>query len=325
MRAAVAVGDTSERHFEVVEVPTPVPTEGQVRVHVRASALNRGELMHMARTTTGSHDGPQPGGIEFAGEIEQLGEGVMDWAVGARVMGRAPHSLAEFVCVDARALMAIPASVSWEEAAGFPNTFVTAHDALATAAKVGPGDAVLVNAASSGIGVAAVQIARFLGATTVIATSRSSAKLAKLAQLRLSPTHLVLHDDQVGEAVLAATDGQGVDIVVDSLGGTCLEQNVKILAIEGRLISVGRTASPVGVLDLDHLSRQRASIIGVTFRTRTPDEALRCSERCAEELLGALGSDIRVIVDSTFPVNDIAAAQRHMLTDSHLGKIIVTF
>ncbi|MEO5724364.1 MAG: zinc-binding dehydrogenase [Ilumatobacteraceae bacterium] len=326
MRAAVAVGDTLERQFEVVEVPRPEPNEGQVRVRVRAAGLNRGELIHMARTMSTDVDRPQPGGIEFAGEVDQLGGAVTDWVVGERVMGRAPHSLAEFVCADARALMKIPASVNWEEAGGFPNTFVTAHDALATAAKVRPGDAVLVNAASSGIGVAAVQIARLIGATTVIATSRSTDKLAALARLRLSPTHVAVHDGQVGEAVLAATGGRGVDIVVDSLGGICLEQNVKLLAIEGRLISVGRTASAVGALDLDHLSRQRASIIGVTFRTRTPDEALRCSERCAADLLGALGSgDIKVIVDSTFSIDDIAAAQRHMLTDNHLGKIVVTF
>ena len=177
------------------------------------------------------------------------------WAVGEHVMGRAPRSLAEFVCANSHTLMRIPESVSWEEAGGFPNTFVTAHDALVTAAKVGPGDTVLVNAASSGIGVAAIQIASLFGASTVIATSRSAPRSSP-RWLSFGSRRRSRFCTTTRSMTQCSQRPTADDIIIDSLGGACLEQNVKVLALDGRLISVGRTASPTGELDLDHLSRR---------------------------------------------------------------------
>jgi NADPH2:quinone reductase len=328
MSAGVAgsSGKPASRRLQLATVPKPRPSAQQARVRVRAAGLNRGELIRIAKPGSTSGDGPAvPGGIEFAGEVDSYGDGASGPAIGTRVMGRAPRSFAEFVCTDPRALMPVPDQLTWEQAAGFSNTFVTAHDALVTSASLTAGESVLVNAASSGIGVAAIQIARLLGATPVIATSRSQWKLGFLGEIPLAATSSIVHGEGTIDEVAATTDGRGVDVIIDVLGGQHLSQHVQMLAIKGRLVNVGRTASAEGTLDLDRLALQRARIIGVTFRTRTSDEALECSQRCAEDLLGPLADGrLQVLVDSVFPLAEITAAHEYMLEDAHIGKIVVT-
>ena len=185
------------------------------------------------------------------------------------------------------------------------------------------GESVLVNAASSGIGTAAVQICRILGAKTIISASRTRAK-AELTR-GLGATHVVGTDEEtLEEAVMAATDGRGVDLIIDSLGAPFLAQNLRSLALEGRLVSVGRTAGTVADLDLDLLSLRRLKMIGVTFRTRSADEALACTEACAQDLLPHLLSGaIKPVVDSSFPLEDIAAAHERLASNEQVGKIVM--
>jgi NADPH2:quinone reductase len=262
-------------------------------------------------------------GIEFAGEIVALSQGVSGWTTGDRIMARGA-GYAEYTVVSQRALMLIPDGMSWAEAAAIPNVFVTAHDAIVSNAALKLGESVLVTAGSSGVGTAAIQIARYLNAKPVVATTRSAAKGHALGALG---AHEIIDTSQGGwvDAVLEATGQHGVDVIIDQVGGPMLADNIRVLAIKGRLVSVGRNAGQVGDCNLDEVARKRASIIGVTFRTRTAEEALACSERFAADMLNAFAiGALKPVLDRTFPFERIADAHAYMLSDAQIGKIVVT-
>jgi NADPH2:quinone reductase len=324
MKAIFLVPGPEGGIYEYREVPTPSAKGDQVLIKVRATGTNRGELLArpMFRSSNPALR-PMPGGIEFAGEIVAVGENATGWRVGERVMGRAPGAYAEFVLVNPAQLMRIPDSLSWAKAASIPNVFVTAHDAIATAGEFRSGESVMITAASSGVGTAAIQLARFLGAKTVIATTRVAAKSGTLTGLG---AHLAIDVSKPGwvDLVLDTTEKRGVDVIIDNVGGPMLADNIKALAIKGRLVSVGRNAGNVGQCDLDQVALKRASIIGVTFRTRTPQESLLCSERFAAGCLEAFGTGaLKPVLDKTFPFERLADAHAYMLSDAQVGKIVL--
>jgi NADPH:quinone reductase-like Zn-dependent oxidoreductase len=324
MKAWFAVPGPEGAVFELRDAAVPAAGAGQVVVAVRAAGTNRGELIRGAQLRPGpAAAAPARAGTEFAGEIAALGDGVSGWQPGDRVMGRAVGSYAQYVAAAARALMRIPAGMSWAEAAAIPNVFVTAHDALVTNAGAAAGECVMVTAAPSGVGTAAIQIARHLGANPVVATTRSP---GKAAALRALGAHEVVDPREAGwvDAVMRATSGRGVDVIIDNVGGPMLADNVQVLALKGRLVSVGRNAGRVGECDLDEVARKRARIIGVTFRTRTPEESLACSERFAADLLGAVAAGaLRPVLDRTFPFEGLTDAHRYVLSDAQTGKIVL--
>ena len=190
MNAIFVVPGPDGAIYEYRDVPSPAVRAGEVLVDVRATGTNRGELLArpLIRSTNPKLR-PNIGGIEFAGEIVELGDGVSSWKKGDRVMGRAPGSYAEQVAVNQHALMRIPDSISFADAASIPNVFVTAHDAIVTAAQLQPEESIMVTAAPSGVGTAALQIARYLGAKPIFATTRSAAKGDALKTLGAS--HIV--------------------------------------------------------------------------------------------------------------------------------------
>jgi NADPH:quinone reductase-like Zn-dependent oxidoreductase len=307
--------------LQIVDVPTPVPADGEVLVRVRASGLNRGEINMVRRARSGA---PIPAGVEFAGEVAALGAGVQDWQPGDRVVGHGTGGQAEYVIANPLALMRIPNALPWTNAAAFPNVFITAHDALVTNGQLKPGETVLVNAASSGIGLAAIQIASALGAGMVIATSRSAAKVQKLKQLGVEHAIDISKQDQV-EAVKALTGDRGVDVIIDSVGGTVFEANLNSLAVQGRLINIGRLGSSTATMNLELLWLKRLKLIGVTFRTRTEAERLACVQACARDLLPHLQEDrLQLPIDRTYRLDEVAKAHAYMDTDQHFGKIVLT-
>ena len=325
MKAIFLVPGPEGGVYEYREVPTPSPTGDQVLVKVRACGTNRGELLArpMFRSSNPALK-PMPGGIEFAGEIAAVGPNATGWHVGERVIGRAPGSYAEVVALNPVHLMRIPESLSWAEASSIPNVFVTAHDALATAAEFKSGESVMITAAASGVGTAAIKLARFLGAQTIIATTRAAAKCANLTQLGADLAIDVSKGGWVDQ-VMGATEKHGVDVIIDNVGGPMLADNIRALAIKGRLVSVGRNAGNVGQCDLDQVAFKRVSIIGVTFRTRTPQESLLCSERFAAACLdGFRTGALKPVLDRTFPFDKIADAHAYMLSDAQVGKIVLT-
>lgn len=302
------------------EMPRPVLTPQSVLIRVRAAGLNRGEIIARKAMREGK---PVIGGIEFAGEIAEVGSAVSGFSPGDRVMGRGTAAQAQYVLSDPNLLMRVPQELDFEQAAAIPNVFVTAHDALVTNAGLKAGESVLINAASSGIGTAAIQIAKFLRAGTIIGVSRSRAKLKSLEKLGLD--HSVATDtEDLATAVMRITAGKGADIVIDCLGGAALDGNLHAMALGGRLINIGRMAGTSAPLDLNFLALRRLKLIGVTFRTRTHDEHVACVQNCWRDL-GSAFADGKLfpLIDRVFPLEKIAEAQDYMQTNAQTGKIIL--
>jgi NADPH2:quinone reductase len=320
MKASRIVPGPQGGRLEIQDVPKPEAGAGQVLVRVMASGLNRGEINLVRNATSGN---AKTSGVEFAGVVAATGPGVDHVREGDHVVGHGPAGQAEYVVAEARAVVRIPKSLPWAEASAFLNVFITAHDALVVNGEFRAGETVLVNAASSGIGLAAIQIAALLGAGKVFATSRSAAKVARLAEFGVTHAIDVSKQDQV-EAVMAATGGRGVDVIVDSLGAGPFPANVKCLAVKGRLVNIGRMAGSATQLDLNDLWLKRLKLIGVTFRTRSEEERLQCIEAAARDLVPLLeAGKIKLPVDRVYPLDRIAEAHAYMETDQHFGKIVI--
>lgn len=325
MKAYFMVPGPEGGFYEMRDTAMPEAKGPMVVVKVHAAGVNRGELLALpAYRSSDPKLKAIPSGAEYAGEIVAVGPDATGWHVGERVMGRWFGAYAEYVAVLAAQLMRIPQGMSYAEAAAVPNVFVTAHDALATNGRLQPGENVLITAASSGIGTAAIQLARYLGAAKVIATTRSAAKAGDLLKVGAD---LVLNTRELGwvAKLLKETDDRGVDVIVDSVGGQMLADNIRALAIQGRLVSVGRNGGHHGECDLEQLAYKRATIVGVTFRTRSPQESFLCNERFMKGCLKAFETgELKPILDRTFAFDRLGEAHRYMLDDTQIGKIVIT-
>ena len=303
---------------ELRQTPTPEPKPGEIQVRVRAASLNRGELL-------GGKPGapPRPGGGECAGEITKLGDGVTGLAVGDRVMGRCAGGFAEYALMDARETMRAPARLSWEEAAATPLVFIVVYDMLVAQGHLRAGQWLLVTAVSSGVGVAALQTGKALGAR-VIGTSGSADKLARLEALGLD-VGIRTRAADFHDAVMKATDGKGVDLVVNNVGGTVFAECLRSLAFEGRLATVGhmdRTLS--ATLDVGALHEKRLTVFGVSNRLRTAAQRAETVRGFARDVLPFFEDGrIRPVVDRVFPFAELPAAIRFMESDAQVGKIVV--
>lgn len=326
MKAMFILLDNSGGTVEMRDIPEPTAGEGELLVHVRASTINRADLMRRrggyVRLGADSFAAGLSGG-EFAGAVVTVGDGVTGFAIGDRVMGRAAGSHAEFVCAAASATQKIPATMSFDDAASIQTVFITAHDAMITNGNLKAGESVLVNAASSGVGIAALQIARLYGADPIIGTSTSHGKLEQLAQLGMTDGIATGSEDHA-DRVMEITNGHGVDLLIDNVGGDVSEANLASMAILGRWVSVGRLGSHTGPLNLDQLAYKRVRLIGVTFRTRTAAESAECGRRMAEDLMPAFEDGrLKGVVDRIFQLEELDAAHAYMATNAHVGKIVL--
>lgn len=337
MRAIVA----RNGQIEVADRPEPVPGPNQLLVRMRGAALNRADVAMAAGAyrvgatlSAGGPATPPPEivlGGDVAGEVVALGPGADapfatgTFAVGDRVMAMARGCYAEFVLVDAARAFPVPVNLSCAEAAAVPVTFCTAHDALRTAGRVVSGESVLVNAASSGVGVAALQLARLAGAGTIVACSTSAAKLDALAAAGIGfDAGVVAGDADVVGQIVAATGGKGVDVVIDSVAAAAWPTNLAAAALGGRIVQVGRLGGRLAEVDFDEVARKRVSLVGVTFRTRSAAEAGAVAAAFAADALPAFADGrLRALVDRTFPLEEAAHALAQLTTDQHLGKIVL--
>jgi NADPH2:quinone reductase len=270
------------------DAPEPVPGDGQVVLRVRAAALNRADLGMAKGKAYGARGGIGTVlGTECAGQVVAIGPGVSGVAVGDRLMSVAPGAFADYVAVDHRRAYAMPEGFSFDQATTLPVSLSTMHNAVITAGAVQPGQAVLVQGASSGVGLMALQIARLKGARVVIGTSTEDVRRARLmefgADMAIDP-----RDPSWIEQILDATDGEGVDLVVDQVSGPLINDTMRATRIGGRIVNVGRLGGMRADIDLDLHALRRIHFIGVTFRTRTREEIHAISAGVRADLLDAV-------------------------------------
>jgi len=293
---------------------------------VRASSLNRADLL----VSQGHQHGPVGGigarlGLECAGEVEAVGSEVQGIKAGDRVMGSAPGGYAQYAVTDFGRVHRIPANnMTFAQAACFPVALQTMHNAVITAGRMKKGESVLIQGASSGVGLMAMQIAKFKGAKLVIGSSTDAMRRGRLKEFGAD---LAVDSRDPGwvDQVLQATGGEGVDLIVDQVSGPVANQNLKATKVKGRIVNVGRLGGTHGDFNFDLHAARRIQYIGVTFRTRTIEEVREIFDEVRKDIWGAVESrKLQLPIDKVYPFAEIGTAFAHMEANKHLGKIVVT-
>jgi putative PIG3 family NAD(P)H quinone oxidoreductase len=325
MRAAIYTGAGGPEVISIGEVPKPEVRPGHIRVRVHAAGLNRADLIQRR----GQYSAP-PGwpadipGLEYAGEVEAV-RGVTRWRVGDRVMGLVGGGAqAELVTVHQDEALAVPAGLSYAEAAAIPEVFLTAYDALVTRGRLALGERVLIPAVGSGVGTAAAQVAKHLGAT-VLGTSRSAAKLARALVYGLD------HGIDTSSGSFREAVGEQVDLVLDVLGGPAFADNLAVLAPRGRLVLLGMLAGGRFTGDLGPILRKRLEVVGTMMRTRGLEERAPLVREFAERMLPLFdqridhAAPLRPVLERTYPMAELAEAHRALESNETFGKVVVTW
>lgn len=320
MKAVILSSGQEPVRLERADVPEPKVDARHLIVQVAAVGVNRADL----RLDRG-HFGQNPqsiAGSEFSGTVVAMGEGCAGFKVGDRVMALAPACYAELATVRYEMALHVPEEMELQTAASIPAWYVTAHDALVTQGRLQAGESVLVQGVTSGVGIAAAQLARFFGAGKVVGVARSQEKLARLAQFIDSLDIVRLEADWPAKVV--DLTGPGANLIVDLVGGGVLDGNLKCAAIEARLVAVGRLGGQADVLDINQLAFKRLQIQGVTFRSRTIEQKAAIVRAFKHDVLPALAEGkIRPLLDRAFNFEEATEAQAYMQENKHLGKVTI--
>lgn len=327
MRAAVITRAGGPDVLEVREVPRPVPGDREVLVRVRASALNRADLLQRRGNYPAPAGAPKDiPGLEIAGEVTGRGPGAGRWSVGDRVMGIVGGGgNAEYATTHEDELVAIPQSLDWDAAAAVPEAFVTAHDALVSQAAMRAGEHVLIHAVGSGVGLAAVQLVRALGGRA-FGTARTRDKIDRARELGLDEGCVVGKDPvEFVEPVKGWTTGRGADVVIDLVGGDYLAADVLAAASRGRIMLVGLLAGRSTTIDLRAVLRNRLTIRGTVLRSRSHSEKVDATRAFARDVLPLLaGGKIRPLIHRRFALAQIREAHQLLESNETFGKIVLT-
>jgi NADPH2:quinone reductase len=324
MRAIIIRQPGGPEVLQEQERGVPEPGPGEILVRVRASALNRADLLQRR----GAYPAP-PGapadipGLEYAGEVHALGEGAGLWAAGNRVMGiTGGGGHAEYLVVHEREAIRIPQNLSWDEAAAVPEVFLTAYDALFNRLELKTGERLLIHAVGSGVGTAALQLARASGAV-VFGTSRTADKLERAAELGL---HVAIDTSaqNVAELVKRETAGEGVHAVLNLIGGEMVATDLGVLSSRGRIVVVGTVAGTKVEIDLGMLLRKRIRMIGTVLRSRPLEEKIALARDFSRDVVPLLSSgEVRPVIDRVYPFAEISEAHRQMEANETFGKIVL--
>jgi NADPH2:quinone reductase len=323
MKAAVQAGEQGLQ-IQTVDIPEPGPEE--VLVRVRACGLNRADIGMAAGHAHGPQGGPGTRlGMEWAGEVVRTGAAVTTFRPGDRVMGSGRGAFAEYAVADHGRILPLPsAGMGFEQAATLPIALQTMHDAVVTNGRLHKGDAVLIQGASSGVGLMGLQIARLMGAGLVAGSSTTPERRARLKDFG-AELAIDTRDATWPQQVLDATGGKGADVIVDQLSGTQAIQNMKAAAVKGRIVNVGRLAGTRAEFDFDLHALKRLHYVGVTFRTRSVEEVREINRRLRADLWEALAAGrLALPLDRTFPFDEAAQALACMARNEHFGKIVLS-
>ena len=323
MRAVVLREHGGPEVLVITESTDPVPGPEEVLVRVHATALNRADLLQRM----GMYPNPFPAddeipGLEFAGEVVSCGPRVLMWRPGDRVMGIVSGgAYAEKLVIHERQAMEVPAGMSWTDAAAIPEVFITAWDALVVQGGLTSGRWAMVHAGASGVGTAAIQICRAIGARVIVTCSAGKVQACR----GLGADVVVDYGSQdFVEAAREATGGAGVDVVLDVIGGEYVEKNVAALAVKGRIIQVGVMAGKPLPFNIGLLLGKRATITGTVLRARPTEEKIAISRQFAAEMLPLFSTGaLRPVVDSVYAFADVAEAQQRMASNANTGKIVL--
>lgn len=327
MKAVTITSFGGVEGLEVREVAdAPLPTADRARVRVRAAGVNRADILQRL----GRYPAP-PGfaqeipGLEFAGEVESVGDEARRWKVGDRVFGIiGGGGQAGFVTLPESHLAQIPANLDWTEAASIPEVFMTAHDALFTQCGVQMGERVLIHAAGSGVGTAAIQLVRAAGAFPY-GTSRTAEKLERAREFGLAES-VVVGDNPMtfANAVKQWTGDKGVDVILDLVGAAYLKANLEAIGSKGRLIFVGTTSGAKAEIDYSIVMRKRLRIMGTALRTRSTEEKATATRLFAEQVVPLLASGaMRPVIDRIFKLEEVRAAHERIESNESFGKVVL--
>lgn len=324
MRAVVITHPGGPEVLEVRDVDEPIASPEDLLVRVRASGLNRADI----HQRNGGYPAP-PGspadipGLEYAGEVAGVGRDVRGFTVGDRVFGIVGGGAhAELLNVAARTAARVPPGVSWVDAGAIPEAFITAHDALITQARLAHGERVLIHAVGSGVGLAATQVARAIGAIP-FGTSRTADKIERAMPFGLERGAVIRDPNELG-SVAQGWAPQGFDVVLDLVGGSYTPASIAALASRGRLMLVGLVAGASATLDLRRILARRLTVIGTVLRARSVDEKAAATDAFSRDLLAMFQTGtLRAVVDRVFPLDAIADAHRRMESNESFGKVVV--
>jgi NADPH:quinone reductase len=324
MKAVIITRPGGPEVLEVQQRPTPEPGLGQIRVRVRASALNRADISQRRGNYPAPAGSPADiSGMEYAGEVDALGPAATMWKVGDRVMGLVGGGgHAEYLCVHEREAIRVPRSMSWEESAAIPEAFLTAYDALFRQLGLRTGEIVLIHAVGSGVGTAAVQIARVASVATV-GTSRSAGKLERAKELGLEIAIDASHGDWA-TAVESAIGGGRVNAILDLVGAGYLDGNLRVLALRGRMIVVGLTSGREGTLNMGVLMGKRITLVGTVLRARPLEEKIVLAREFSERMVPLFETGrLKPVIDRTFSFAAVREAHALMESNKTFGKIVL--
>lgn len=315
-------------NLEIREVENLEPPQGQnVLINVRAAALNRADILQRQGFYPAPKGFPERiPGLEFAGEVAAVGESVTNYRIGDRVFGiTAGGAQAELLITEESLLAKIPENLSFTEAAGVPEAFITAHDAIFARGDLRESETLLIHAVASGVGLAALQLAKAKN-IAVFGTSRTAAKLEKCREFGLDTAILTGGKSDFVEIIKDQTGGTGVDVILDLIGGNVFQTNLESLAPHGRLILVGLTGGRTAEFNLGVALQKRLKIIGTVLRSRSTPEKAAVTEVFIKEVLPLLAAGkVQPNIDKKFAVEDVRAAHEYLESNASFGKVVLEF
>ncbi len=313
--------DGENAKIDIREIDLPKPGPDQILVKVHAAGLNRGEFI-LGHGLHKSGSAKQIG-MEASGEIVACGEKISQFKFGDRVMGRCSGAFSEFALIPEREAMPVPASISWEQAAAIPLTSLVVFDMLVVQGQLKAGEWVLIPGVSSGVGVTALAMAKALGAK-VIGTSGSQSKLDQLKSLGLD-LGICTRASNFYDTVMQATDGKGVDLVINTVGGSVFAECIRVMAFQGRLATVGYVDGVLKAeMDIEALHAKRLKLFGVSNKLRSPEQRAEAMPAFRKQILPLIdqGKCLPMIY-KVYPFNQLLEAKAMMDSSQHLGKIVL--